>query len=477
MFDVKELMSGDVVIYRRDHSSGVYQVRFNSGQEKKGPRYIRRSLKTKDEGIAIERALAMYREHHSRAFLGISSDFVSIERLLQIASDDVLTDGSIASARALHKAYWAEWFAGKDCSRVRTGDIKSYFKWRIDKQLECDNEKRWVPSSVSVSTSTLKLERALLRKLFQVGKQNNLIARVPGFPEKFSYRTHTISKKERRARFTPGKDGTYEIVRRDLSHIRRILNDDNYKPSQNEDGSWDSWSKRNGVGSSKTVDEEIRWAVKAKPRFVKAQYWFLCVLISNTGIRPAEVIKLRHRDLSIVRSNSDGRVYTMIEIHSDVSKVGRFRDVIASDLHQTFERYLDYRREIEFRFGVEISQDDYLFPSSERYEERRERLSDLVRPNLMRIGLHKKVSASDPNVETYYSAYSFRSWYITQRLKNGLDIYTLAKNCGTSIQTIASTYDYSENWAYRKAMTAHINQHSSGDEPKSDLSAYIKNWK
>jgi integrase len=245
----------------------------------------------------------------------------------------------------------------------------------------------------------------------------------------------------------------------------------------NDDGSWDSWSKTNGVGSSNNVDEEIRWAVKTKPRFAKAQYWFLCVLIANTGIRPAEVIKLRHRDLSLVRSSSDERVYTIIEIQSDVSKVGKFRDVIASDFHQTFERYLDYRREIEFRFGIKISPEDYLFPSSENYEERRERLSNIVRPNLQRIGLHKKVSASDPNVETFYSAYSFRSWYITQRLKNGLDIYTLAKNCGTSIQTIASTYDYSENWAYRKAMTSHINKHSSGDEPKTDLSAYIKNWK
>ena len=105
MFDVKELMSGDVVVYRRDGSSGVFQVRFKNGQKKPGQRYIRRSLKTKDEGIAIERALAMYREHHSRAFLGLSSDFVSIDQLLQMASDDALADGSAITAASLHKSY------------------------------------------------------------------------------------------------------------------------------------------------------------------------------------------------------------------------------------------------------------------------------------------------------------------------------------------------------------------------------------
>jgi integrase len=337
-----------------------------------------------------------------------------------------------------------------------------------------------MPSQNSVSTSTLKFERNLLRKLFQIGKHNSLIARVPGFPTAFNYKTHTIAKDERRGRFTGGPDGTYRTVRDDFSHIRRLLNTKKYQPSLSENGSYESWSKVNGVGSSKEVEERDRWAVKARPRFARAQYWFLCILIANTGIRPSEVVKLRHNDLGLFKSPSEDELYTRVMIRREVSKVRKFRDVIASDFHKTYERYLDYCREIRFRFGKDIQPSDYIFPKTGNYNSHIDRLNNLIRPNLIRIGLHKKASKSHPDVDVYYSAYSFRSWYITQRLENGLNIYTLAKNCGTSIKTIASTYDYSENWAFRHEMTSHLKakwREQSDGASKYALSDHITAWK
>jgi integrase len=473
MHEVEKFFSGELVVYRREVYDGVFQVRIRKIVNNK-TEYIRKSLKTRDKDRAIELAIRFYRENQSRLFLGLSSDFVSIEDLLALASDQSFKEVSEKAARSFYNSYWKEWFSEKDCAKIKTQDIREYFVWRVDKQLNSENERKWKPSDESVSTSTLKYERNLLRKLFEVGKGENLIARVPRFPERFKYKTHTIAKDERRARFT---SETYEIVRKDFVAIRRLLNQEEFQPIKGEDGVFQSWSRYNGVGSSKKLEEEKRWAVKERSRFARAQYWFISILIANTGIRPSEVVKLKHKHISVVKSRSDGSLYTRIEIPREVSKVGKFRDVISSDFHQTYERYLDYRREIEFRYSVDISQEDWMFPKTGSYEDRIDKLSNLIRPHLVRIGLHKKKSKSHNDIEVYYSAYSFRSWYITKRLENGLNIYTLAKNCGTSIKTIAETYDYSENWAFRKEMTAHLNEHSSSDAPKYNLASHILEWK
>ena len=42
-------------------------------------------------------------------------------------------------------------------------------------------------------------------------------------------------------------------------------------------------------------------------------------------------------------------------------------------------------------------------------------------------------------------------------LRNGLDLYTLSKQVGTSPQTILKQYDVNENWFLRDKMMAHLN--------------------
>mgnify|MGYP003118463279 CR=1 FL=1 len=470
----EELLDGEVVIHTREGSrKATYQVRFRNVLTD-SPRYIRSSLKTSNRSLAIERALAMYREHHNRAFLGLKSDGVSIDTLLELGLKE-LKETSASMAKSAHRTYWSKYMGEQDLSRWQTSDVEDYFEWRVNEATKRPPGRYWKPSKDSVSVSTLKLERNLLRKLFQLGHKRNLIAKVPGFPERLlgMNNTHRLPAKERRGRFS---DETYKTVSRDFRYIRRMLNLKKYQPMRNEEGTYDSWSKRNGIGSSKTVIEEHRWITKQRSRFSRAQYWFVCILIANTGIRPSEVVRLRHQDISIRKSPDDGKYYTVIKIDSEVSKVRKFRDVISSDQHLTFERYLDYRRELEFAFGFAPGGNDWLFPQGKDYTERIDRLNNLVLPHLKRIGLHKKASTRDESIEVYYSAYSFRAYYITKRLQNGLNIYTLAKNCGVSIQTLSSTYDYNENWAFRKQMTEHIGKWSPGKPSKHNFDEYEEEW-
>lgn len=470
----ESLLNGEIVIYQRGGKRKIYNARFNNVQDE-NKRYVRVSLKTADRTLAIERAIALYREHHSRAFLGLKTDGTSIERLMDVGlrAANEFTRGS---AKSLYETYWSEFMSGEDLSKWKTEDIDRYFEWRINKAISREKGRYWKPSETSVSASSLKMERNILRKLFEIGFNNQLIARVPGFPARMDTlnRVHKLPKNSRRGRFT---DSEYSIVSRDFSSIRRMLNNKRFHPVRNaESGFFDSWSRANGNGSSKSIHERRRWLVKQKPRFSRAQYWFVSILMANTGIRPAEVVKLKHQDIKVIKDPADGTLYTVVKISESVSKVNKYRDVIAQDRHLTFERYIEYRREILFRFGKEAKPNDWLFPQQSDYSKRVEYLNNIVRPNLKRIGLHTHKKESNKGIKTYFSAYSFRAYYITKRLENGLNIYTLAKNCGVSIQTLSSTYDYNENWAFRKQMTEHIGKHTIPEKAKYDIEGFSEDW-
>jgi hypothetical protein len=81
------------------------------------------------------------------------------------------------------------------------------------------------------------------------------------------------------------------------------------------------------------------------------------------------------------------------------------------------------------------------------------------------MGLHTRELEEYPGVHVFFSAYSFRSFYISERLKNGLDLYTLSKNVGSSPKTILTAYDYNENWEFRRQITQHYKAEPSSDCP------------
>ena len=215
------LLDGEVQIYVREgNKKATYQVRFDNIQDE-AKRYVRASLRTSNRSLAIERAIAMYREHHSRAFLGLKSDSVSIEDLMERAIGDLNKD-TAKTAKVMHRAYWSEYMNGKDLSRWKTSDIEEYFKWRIQKGID-KTDSNWKPSKDSISLTTLKLERNLLQIFFKAGFHQNLLAKVPVFPSHLENLkgVHKLPAHKRRGRFT---DTQYKTVSKDFAFTRKILN-------------------------------------------------------------------------------------------------------------------------------------------------------------------------------------------------------------------------------------------------------------
>lgn len=169
-----------------------------------------------------------------------------------------------------------------------------------------------------------------------------------------------------------------------------------------------------------------KWVKQASTEMSK---WYRTVaynfvlIMCNTGMRPPEAKNLRWRDIAI-RKDDQGR--TLVVMH--VRGKGKFRDLVAAG---NVAEYLERVRAI----GKATNPEDFVFttydgePASTLYEGLIESL--LVKSEL-------RVSSSGK----LRSTYCFRHTYATFRLTEGVDVYFLAKQMGTSVKMIEDHYGH-----------------------------------
>ena len=94
--------------------------------------------------------------------------------------------------------------------------------------------------------------------------------------------------------------------------------------------------------------------------------------------------------------------------------------------------------------GVEISPDDFVVMNSQKSDRSaytRQMLYQRLQSAIELSGVKDELD----KVHQHISLYSFRHQYISWRLRfGGVPIHLIAKNCGTSIQKIESTYGHIE---------------------------------
>jgi integrase len=137
------------------------------------------------------------------------------------------------------------------------------------------------------------------------------------------------------------------------------------------------------------------------------------LFMANTGLRPDEAALLEYRDVDIVLDEDSQEVILEIEVRgktgygpckSTPSAVRPFKRLVARNKPQPTDR---------------------LFPTDQR---------ELLNAILREEGLkHDREGRAR-------SAYSLRHTYICFRLMEGADIYSLAKNCRTSVEMIQQHY-------------------------------------
>tara|TARA_Y100000310_G_C20688035_1_gene820349 strand:- start:957 stop:2210 length:1254 start_codon:yes stop_codon:yes gene_type:complete len=396
-------------------------------------------------------------------------------------------------AKQFLNAYWIPYFGSKDISKLNSKDLRDYFKWRVDEYIHRDHDseiqKAWRASATSISYDNLKAEKNCLRVLLRKGYGANIIPRLPNLPDDMMNwdDVHVLPRNNRRGRFTKEQ---YTKLMQHFAGIRRGLTNKKNLPALSnpkqpfhaEDNRWISQAKR--LYKTGKFADPIYGSHKC--RYPRAVFWFASLLMSNTGIRVSELVKLRHRDIKLIKDET-GQLYTVVHVDETVSKLRRTREAISADGAETFKRYLLYKQELQYHFQRDIKDTDWVFPQTHgkhAYVGHRHKIENRFRDDLKRLGMHEGLvearnSKQTHMVRVYYSAYSFRSWYITQRLANQLDVYTISKNCGVSIKTLMASYDVNETWVFRKQMVQHLNQNRTvrqTDEDDAALSSHILSW-
>ena len=484
------LLDGEIQIFILATSKNdIWQVRFRNPLSNK-PRYIRKTTGHKSKSLAIARAMELFQEYQVRSHLNLTRGAVTITELYN-EYKGTLSKVNRAMARQYYNAYWHRYFGETDMSRVSTSDIEEYFRWRIQDHLnrngEWDNPRHWVSSGTSVSYYNLKSEKNVMAYLFRQGYGAQLIPRMPNFPERMNQwdNVHILPANARRGRFS---EEQYKVLTAAFRDIRRNLLKPEWTPVlQNPDepfdpetNKWITIAKRDGhIGR----DTRCPTYTSKKSRYPKAVFWFASLLMANSGIRVSEMCKLRHKDIKLVKDD-EGMWFTVIHVDETVSKLRKTREAITADGAATYQRYLIYKQELEYYFNRNIEETDYLFPQpngEKYYVGKREKMHNRFGRELEALGLkyQEVLTANGETVRVYCSAYSFRSWYITQRLKNQLDPYTISKNCGVSLKTLLSTYDVNVTWTFRNQMIQHVSRTRTTqptEEEIQDLEQYAVHW-
>jgi integrase len=151
-------------------------------------------------------------------------------------------------------------------------------------------------------------------------------------------------------------------------------------------------------------------------------YNFLLIMC-NTGMRPPEAKNLRWRDITI-RTDNQGRKFVVLHVRGK----GKYRNLVAAS---NVADYLERVRAIAK--AKELN--DFVFttstgkPASLLYR-------GLISNLLTESGLLRSSSGSRR------STYCFRHTYATFRLSEGVDVYFLAEQMGTSVQMIEQHYGH-----------------------------------
>jgi integrase len=159
------------------------------------------------------------------------------------------------------------------------------------------------------------------------------------------------------------------------------------------------------------------------------QTWYRTVaynfvlIMCNTGMRPPEAKNLRWRDVAI-REDDQGRKFAVLHVRGK----DKFRNLVAPS---SVAEYLERIRAI----GKATKPDDFVFTTSTG-KRAASLYRSLIGTLLKESGLLRSSSGSQR------STYCFRHTYATFRLSEGVDVYFLATQMGTSVQMIEDHYGH-----------------------------------
>jgi len=373
----------EAIVYKR---GGYWQFRMWLLKESK---YVRKSLRTRNRNTAVEKGKDAYLEIYSNIKAGKTYFSLTtkdgVELYVKHREKD-LESGIIVSGRLstikTHLEHWLK-FIKKDSKlkELARTDCEDYFHKRVK-----SNKK------IPVSQSTIKNEQstinAMMKYLFRYNETY-----IDSFDFKKLPRIDTNDEALRRSSFLPDEIGYMEAaIHKYAAEARKNLDD----------------------------DENLKKYI--------ACYYFLIAMLS--GLRTGEQRQLRWSDItwSEHRRKEDEISLIRISIRAETSKTRKSRALMVRD-----KGYLDDLRSVLWSKQKQPVASNNIF-SANGESVISERMILYYFDKILELAEIKNLSKRD------LVPYSFRHYFITQKIMSGLSYRQISDMCGTSATQIERTY-------------------------------------
>jgi hypothetical protein len=421
----------DCFIYKDGRTkSGRYFVRIYDAKKKKA--YIK-SLGTTNRLEAIYRAEKIYVEMRDKLGKGVNTKSITTKELIDIYLKQRFSDRSdiphhgitIESYDNLIKKlkYWEEYISFHKHTKTKIENIppelgKSFAVW-ISNQ-----PKKFYKDRPERSRETINSIVGAVKKMYKDVAIEEKYITLAEFP---------IFKNLK--------------VNREVTHKRDVLEKEEYEAICK----WmnTKWCRE------KDIDELEMVKRRCFALYFSLQY--------NLGTRNKEQLGIKWKDISKIKTDTkeNQRINRSVFIPTENSKTGRSRYIVAP-IAIKIERLQSWYK----RLGIEWKQEDFVFinlaktkrgTNTPYQQPAMEKRLKAVLEGSERDGVWKPEGRN-------ITQYSARHYYATDRLREGVNIYDLAINMGTSVQYLQSTYSHLTALMKSEELTAGQGIHKANAE-------------
>ena len=400
----------DCFIYKRATSvSGKWYLRI---YDEKNNKPVVRSLKTTDKNKAIATARVMYMELRGKIDRNEKLQQITAEELIQkyektlIAKiSDIPMSGGITpdhyKVKRYHLRTWREFLTinnliNKPLDKIQPSQSKNFGLWLLNKPKQTATHKQG--RSIEVINDTIN---EIVRMYYQIAKGNYLTESQLPILDRLKQRP-------------------------DDSFKRDILTEVQYEKF---------WKYLRHKYCAKKHNKDIDDAELLKRKI----FTEFIMIIANVGFRSKELLGLKVGEIS----EGEGwdakkkKSHIVMKVRKENSKTGKGRLCVAP-VRERVEKVIKHYKDL----GIKLDKSDYLFmnPTSKtRKNYGRMIMYKRLKKVFNDSGLQKEFDAENKLV----SIYSFRHQYACWRLRFGdVPIHLLAKQMGTSVSKIESTYGH-----------------------------------
>ena len=395
----QSLFDGEAHLYKLTQSGDVYQFRMFIKDENK---HYRKSLRTKDYDIALDKAKHLTKDLMAHGMSDKRVFSISVEELIEQYLDyrknDIDKETGITRKRWMTLSSQLKHFSLICGAETKLSDLN------VEQLYEYSVLRNKIKTCAS---STIRTEKSTINHCVQFGYRNKLI-----HFEKFNFK-QIIIKAE-----AVGKRDTF--TDKEYNRLIEFMKDyTELKNCETSYGQRDFGRSGNNTYLIKSAKEE------QLERLMVRDYVFG---LSNSGLRVGEAFQLKWGDLLSFESclDADGKKQLLVEIRVrwETSKVRKNRIFFCRG-GQYFKRLKERQKY--------TNEEDLVFSMDGK---------NSIDHRMLRKHWHALMKGI--GITNYYerklSWYSLRHYCITQRVVSGVDLIDISQMAGTSVKHIENTY-------------------------------------